>query len=328
MSSSTEPQNRDVALLWENARRIGTDAALKSLHERSIWRSVGSICGDWCLIIAAIVLVQVSAWWIAPALLVVGNRQRALVVLIHDASHYLLTSRKPLNDALARLFLCWPMFISLTHYRKLHAQHHRYLGDPKQDTDYLHDEVLAKQGWWALYRRQLLGSKNARTAVIGQLTNARLPERGFVIGWWVAVLSVLYFATSASVLLSVLGIWFAARLFVYHPIISFVIISDHVGLKPGTVLSFTRNHPAGIRSWLLHPHANGWHLTHHLLPGVPCHQLALAHALLMNWPAYAASEHCNRYFWGDKTVLRSWGRCATVPLAAVSQRENHEGRLK
>jgi fatty acid desaturase len=309
VSDTTGRQSHDVARLWEFTRRTGHGLALKALHERNVWRTSRAILWDWTLIVASLWLANASTWLLVPGLLVIGNRQRALVVLTHDASHRLLARRPRVNDTIARLFLCWPMFISLAHYRKLHVEHHRHLGDPKKDTDYLHDEQLARRGWWALYERQLLGLRNLRTALLGQLPKAQLPERASILTLWGGVLGVMYAILGGAPLLSVLSLWLAARVLVYHPIISFVIISDHVGLSPGTVMGFTRNHPAGVRSWLLHPHANGWHLTHHLLPGVPCHNLECAHVLLMNWPEYAAAEHCDRYIIGRRSVLQSWTRC-------------------
>ena len=68
------------------------------------------------------------------------------------------------------------------------------------------------------------------------------------------------------------------------------------------------NHPRGPWSWLLHPHGNGMHLTHHLVPGVPHHALHAAHALLGNWLPYAQAEQCDGYFQGQRSVVASWRR--------------------
>ena len=42
-----------------------------------------------------------------------------------------------------------------------------------------------------------------------------------------------------------------------------------LGLKPGSILSFTRNAPRNLLSVVLHPHNDNFHLTHHLAPRVP-----------------------------------------------------------
>jgi fatty acid desaturase len=104
--------------------------------------------------------------------------------------------------------------------------------------------------------------------------------------------------------------WIVARAFVHHLIISFVILSDHVGLYPGgSILSFARNHSVhGILRLLIHPHNNGYHLTHHLLPGIPFYGLAKAHKVILQWPPYAQAEHCQSYFFGNRSAIRSWCR--------------------
>jgi fatty acid desaturase len=48
-------------------------------------------------------------WYCAPAVIAwIGNRQRALGNLLHDAARRNLATSPELNDALARLFRCAP----------------------------------------------------------------------------------------------------------------------------------------------------------------------------------------------------------------------------
>jgi fatty acid desaturase len=270
--------------------------------------SVGAIVMDWSIIAVAFAAIHFAGFWALPlALLLIGNRQRALMALVHDASHFALHSSKRVNDRLAEYALCAPMLTAIEHYRAMHLQHHVHLGDETLDTDFLHSEKLMKDGIWRIYASQLLSLPNLKTALLGALPSLSARDRLRIAAWWACALSLSSAALGLATTACFALVWIAARLTVYHAIISFVIISDHFGLKPGTIMGFTRNHPAGgLASWLLHPHSNGLHLTHHLMPGLPFHSLKRANEILLGWHRYAAAEHCRNYFTGSQSVLRSW----------------------
>jgi len=80
-------------------------------------------------------------------------------------------------------------------------------------------------------------------------------------------------------------------------------------LKPGGIFSFTREIPDhGPLSVLLHPHHNGYHLTHHLFPAVPYHQLPRLHAQLMELDEYDDRAFvCHAYLNGSPSGVAGWG---------------------
>jgi fatty acid desaturase len=299
---------QDVADMWEFARTHGHAAELRALHRPRLGRTLAAAAVDWLLVALAAAAVAAYSWAALPfSLLVIGNRQRALGNLLHDASHGSMDVRRRRSRLLANLLFCWPLWVSLPLYRVEHNRHHKFLGDPRRDPDFIHDETRLSRGWASVWLDQIRSPQMIRAALLGHLGRMDARNLAGVACWWGAVLALVALAAGAQEALGFLALWLAARVFVFHPITAFREISDHVGLVPGSLIGFSRNHPFGsVLGQLFHPHHNGYHLLHHLTPRMPFHALPRAHALLMRWPRYAAAEHCGSYFSGAGAATRSW----------------------
>jgi fatty acid desaturase len=76
-----------------------------------------------------------------PILTVIGMGQHRLVMLGHEASHYILFRNRWLNE-LAGDWLCFFPILSTTHnYRLQHLAHHQYVNDPERDPDLIFMEA-------------------------------------------------------------------------------------------------------------------------------------------------------------------------------------------
>jgi fatty acid desaturase len=304
------PVLADVARMWHFCQTNGLAADIKRLHRPMLWRSLAAVAGDWSVIFAAFAGVLACGPLAAPcAVAVIGNRQRALGNLLHDAAHGSLGRNRRCADAIANWLLFWPMWSVPALYRHDHFAHHRLLGTPGCDADFIHNEADMTRSWLGLLWRHAADWQSWKGSVFNHLPRASCCDAACMLGWWAGLLLLLAGLVTPGAALVFAALWIAARMTSFHLITVFREISDHVGLRPGSLLGFSRNLTArGMRGALFHPHNNGYHIVHHLNPGMPFHALPRAHALLLAWPDYARATHCSRYFRGESAVIRSWVR--------------------
>ncbi|WP_028221022.1 fatty acid desaturase family protein [Paraburkholderia oxyphila] len=278
----------------------------------STWRSVRDIVLDWGIICLAVWATYRIGGWTAPlSIIFIGNRQRALGNLLHEASHQNLSPWRHLNDALAWILLAAPLFNSLAFYRRQHAMHHAWLGDSVHDPDFIACPVKDGDRWLDVYARVVFDYPVWEGSLLGHLTGWRLAWRQWsaIVFWWIL------FETLIAILLGVhmawlcFVLWIAAKGTIFHAITTFREMTDHYGLKPGGIFQYTREIPThGLLSVLLHPHHNGYHLTHHLFPHIPYHHLPRAHAHLIRDSKFSQRAIiCQAYFNGTHTGVDGWG---------------------
>jgi fatty acid desaturase len=305
--------------MWRFARAHGIASEIKRLHRPAVTRALLAVAVDWAMIFAA--FAAVTAWQLRAlpfAVVVIGNRQRALGNLLHDAAHGSFGRRRRIADQIALWLLFRPMWTSLECYRREHFAHHRFLGVPRADVDLLHRDDDMGRFWLSLLCKHVTNRHAWTASAFGHLARAGQRELGWMLGWWGGLLLALAMLLTPEAALEFAGLWLLSRATSFHLITTFREISDHVGLRPGTVLGFSRNH--ACRGWLgalFHPHHNGYHLAHHLNPGMPHYALPRVHALLLQWPDYAAAAHCRRYFFGEGAAVASWMRSASAAAGAA-----------
>ncbi|MBU9363468.1 fatty acid desaturase family protein [Burkholderia multivorans] len=289
----------------------GWNAIHEVMTEPNVVRVFADIAFDWMSIAGAMLVIHRLGWYCAPvAVAWIGNRQRALGNLLHDAAHRNLATSRQLNDALARLFIAPALFNSLSVYRESHARHHAWLGDPQADPDYINVRPARNNSWWRPYLAVLLAPHSWTASVFGHLPlrQATLSRKVAILVWWIVVLGALAYLAGLHLAIVFFGLWIGARGTVFHAITTFREFCDHFGRQPGGIFSYTRDVAShSFWRWVIHPHNNGYHLTHHLMPSVPYHRLPQAQKRLLELPCFdQAVRVCHAYFSGADAVVREW----------------------
>ncbi|MEZ4777384.1 MAG: fatty acid desaturase family protein [Bacteroidia bacterium] len=279
---------------------------LKPLYKTKSWLHGAAMLMDWILIFAAIFLyVQFPAPWVYFfAVLVIGARMHALAILMHDATHFRFLKNKTLNDLFSNLFIMYPIFSSIEVYRKNHLAHHQKL-NTEEDPD-----------WVAKLGNRAFTFPKSRLEFFLMLGSYLILYQGIMDSIWffkrfggmgkkqnsqtkgTPVKLIFYLVLFGTI--TWLGIWKYYLLFWIVPYLSTFFMFQYIrsvaehfgGLAYDNLLSSTRTvKPNLLESFFISPHQVGYHLEHHLYPGVPFYHLPKLHKLLRKQEEFVEKAH-------------------------------------
>jgi fatty acid desaturase len=270
----------------------------KAYYGRSNWHGLRVVAYDWAVIFGAAAICEVlrlnTPLWVflpayALATLVIGSRFRGMENLVHEASHYNMFKTRSWNDNLEFLFAL-PVFRTAEDFRRSHNIHHRSLGHEDIDPDLRRYEAwgvrdLPKNYWWIMVIRPLTGWLTYHWFVYELKAFIKSPtHRASKIIFWAAVFAAF----------AITGIWTQVLLywvipfFIVLPVPRFwSVISEHGGLDLRHDIASSRNTlGSALQQWIIFPHNDGYHETHHLYPSIPWYLIHEADAELMEDPYY------------------------------------------
>ncbi|VVE69633.1 fatty acid desaturase family protein [Pandoraea anapnoica] len=277
---------------------------IKSLCKRNDFRGFVGIGVDYAWIGVACLMTLCIHPAIYPlSILIIGARQRALASLFHDASHGTLFASKVLNRRATRVLCGWPIMQSMSAYRGSHViAHHSRLGNPNHDPDF---KTLLAAGIYetrrgpAFFRRYILSALWGRLTIryLHALIFSRLSlsshsfrarlESSSILSFHVLVATI---AASQGWLANLVLFWWVPLLVVF-PVIGWLSeLSEHYPFmgESDTWRFGARNRYAGrLERFFIGMHGDSFHLTHHLLPGVPYWNLAAATDVLREDSTFA-----------------------------------------
>ncbi|MDX2709720.1 fatty acid desaturase [Streptomyces sp. PA03-6a] len=244
------------------------------------------------LILAATSTVVRNAGWLALAAAVVvaalaaARQLRALECLVHEASHFNWSRRyRKLGDVLATLLAGVPTGARIADYRASHLVHHGRFGtlsDPdRQRYEELGLEDLNRSGTAAFVLGLLQKFGPYQGGWLATLGSAPVAA-ALPLSWCALVIVLPGWLMEGWVWAGVAGLAWLVTHLVALPILRFVgESSEHVYREVDTVFAATVSNLGLLQRTLIHPHGDGYHTIHHLWPGVPHHQLARLHRILL-----------------------------------------------
>ena len=262
----------------------------------------------WTWIVGAFALVYFwpNVFSILVSLFILGGKQLACAILMHDASHFAVFSHKRLNNFVGRWLGGYPIFNSMDRYRPYHVRHHITTG-LEDDPDLLltRGYPTSKRSMYRKFFRDLTGQTGIKA--FSGLILIHLGYLEFNLGGKVVKVSqkdrtwseflhtawnnlhgpliahaILFALTSllASPLLYLL--WIGAYLTTFQFCLRIRSIAEHSVVEDSTnPLRNTRTTYANpLERVLFAPYHVNYHVEHHMMMGVPSYNLPKMHKLI------------------------------------------------
>lgn len=254
-----------------------------------------AIVSTWVVIAATFYVLSLEPLVFPLAVVILGGRQLALAVIMHEAAHGTLFRARGL-DVLADATCAAPVWADIARYRAHHLGHHAHTGtDRDPDLGLAPVEPMSRASFRRKVIRDLTGVSGLRRVVGLVLVDlelltftvggdaTRLPWRGLDHHARAGLRHLWKPALANLVLAVVLGWMYLAWVIAYLTTFSLVLrlrsLAEHAGMaRTDDPLRNTRTTRAGVfaRITVAPLHVN-YHLEHHLLPTVPWFRLPALH---------------------------------------------------
>jgi fatty acid desaturase len=243
---------------------------------------------EWAMVFATIAVAQKlrNPFVYVLAVLTIGSRQHAMLILMHEAVHHRLFRSKRLNEIVGDVFLAWPCLVSIRAFSRNHLAHHRLL-NTAEDPDILRKGpdpewrfpmrrsklawILAKQftGLGFVYLVQVFRSFDQKGA--GETRTYKRTRMGF----YAAALAIVLYAGWFELFLLYWALPFLTWLMFVFRIRT---MSEHPKVERTSAYAISLEYKLSLleRIFVTPKHAY-FHLEHHCYPSVPFYRLPQLH---------------------------------------------------
>ena len=286
-----------------------TKEEIKDLLKKSDFKATFEIIDTWFWIATSMWLVY---FWTNPfsiiiALFIIGGKQLACAIIMHDTAHHAQFKSKQANIIVGNLFGGYPLFIAVQQYRPYHLSHHSHTGqDNDPDIGLTAGYPAGRMSFARKVLRDLTGITGIRAFVGLMMIQAGLikftlggskPEwlpknerKGlhhlviFVKNMWGPLLVnftmwlVLWLLGAGWLYL----LWIVAYFTTYQLSLRIRSIAEHsvVPDRFDNQVNTRTTYASFIEKMLFAPHHVNYHAEHHLLMAVPSYNLPKMHSIL------------------------------------------------
>ncbi|EJJ28062.1 fatty acid desaturase family protein [Rhizobium sp. CF142] len=283
------------------ARKYVDSDTLESLKKPRPFAILTATSLIWLQVAASWAIALLGPWWLVWLPFVVNCAvTQAMLLWVHEASHFHLYSNRRNNDLWCDVFFAAPVGMSVAAYRFRHMSHHAHLGSEQDADGYPYRQsikglralawvmVKALSGcmglWLAIDKYGGVARKNATVSSVS-------PS-------WVAPLVTLVFNGMLLTLCVAVGRWYLYIFLWGYPIVGVAIAlniirtiaehqpEDYPSYEDGkelTMMPVARTTvPNWFEKWLMYQANFNYHVEHHLFPAIPQHNLTKLHKHLFD----------------------------------------------
>ena len=280
---------------------------LRPLVQLRPWKTVVAIGLDWLVIIAAIVIAELTGSWLVwgVSVAVIAGRMHALGVLMHDFAHYRFIKNKQLSDWIGDIFLAWPIGTTVAGYRQNHLAHHRYVNTDR-DPDWtvkLGKRVYTFPQEWRVPATNFLGYfiavstlRDMRMA-FPRLHGGDGTSRSRLIGRAIYYVFFAFIIIYSGLITQYIFYWAIPYFTLFFMILYVRSVAEHFGetMDYSSELTGTRTVvPYFWERWFFCPHNINLHGEHHLYPSVPFYNLPKLSEVLVANDRFSSEAHRTR----------------------------------
>ena len=297
----------------------------QQLLQKDNWKASWEVFHTWVWIALAFVLAGFfpSPLTIIIALFILGGKQLACSIIMHDASHYAMFKDKKLNDFVGKWLGSYPVFNDVIKYRPYHFKHHVTTGT-KEDPDIsltwgypTHPVRMARKifrdligatgiktqfallaihfGFFKYSMSRVLEKEDQSQRSWKKLLKLGVKNLSGPITCNLILFGVLWMCGAAWLYL----LWIGALLTTFNFSVRIRSIAEHSVVKnPEDPLRNTRTTYANwLERLLFAPHHVNYHLEHHMMMSVPSYNLSKMHELLKKRGFYEKAGLLENGYW-------------------------------